>query len=233
MPTSGDPIFEVLGSHTYHEDGTFTVNISVTTLGGVTTALTPGTATVADAALSSSNGTEITGIEGISTGTVVLGTFHDANPFATTADFTATLPIGGWGDGTPTVATTLTVTQVSPPATPGTTADSVFEITGSHIYKEEGIYAITINVLDVGGSATVISDSAIIADAPLTASATQPTVSQDEPTIFPLPVFAPPAFSGPVASFTDANPAADGFVDDRRLHGHHRLGRWYPDRPPA
>ncbi len=107
-PTNGEPMFEVLGSHTYKEETAAglpdTLSVIITTLGGATTTLTSppgGGVTVIDAALSSSNGTTITGIEGISTGTVVLGTFHDANPFATVADFTATLPIGGWGDGLP------------------------------------------------------------------------------------------------------------------------------------
>ena len=67
----------------------------------MTTALTPGTATIIDAKLTGSAGTEITGIEGTSTGTVLLGSFVDANQAATVADFTS----GGgsvvvnWGDG--------------------------------------------------------------------------------------------------------------------------------------
>ncbi len=59
---------------------------------------------------------------------------------------------------------------------------------------------------DDGGSATVISDTAIIANAALTAAATQPTVSTTEAAIYPLPVFALPVFSGPVGEFTDDNP---------------------------
>ena len=96
-PATGDPIFEVLGSHTYTEEGTYTVNISVTTSGGVTTPLTAGTATVIDAKLTGSSGTEITGVEGTSTGTVLLGTFVDANQGATVADYSAII---SWGDGT-------------------------------------------------------------------------------------------------------------------------------------
>ncbi len=61
---------------------------------------------------------------------------------------------------------------------------------------------------DVGGSVTTLSGSAIIADAPLTPSATQPAVNTTEASIFPIPEFAPPLFHGPVASFTDANPTA-------------------------
>ena len=58
---------------------------------------------------------------------------------------------------------------------------------------------------DVGGATTVISGSAKIADAPLTATAVQPTVDTTEAALFPVPVFAPPAFSGPVAEFSDGN----------------------------
>ena len=56
---------------------------------------------VVDNELTSSNGTEITGVEGSSTGTVLLGSFRDANQSATIADFTT--PPGSvvvnWGDG--------------------------------------------------------------------------------------------------------------------------------------
>src|SRR5213076_950107 len=82
--TSSTTLFQVTGSHTYAEEGSFTVSISVTTSGVVTTALTSGTATVVDAPLAAS-GTSITGIEGNSTGSVVIATFSDANPGATAA----------------------------------------------------------------------------------------------------------------------------------------------------
>ncbi len=104
----GEPIFEVLGSHTYAEETPAglpdTLSVIITTLGGATTTLTSppgGGVTVLDARLTSSNGTTITGTEGITTGTVLIGTFTDANQGATVADFTA----GGgsvvvdWGDG--------------------------------------------------------------------------------------------------------------------------------------
>ena len=62
--------------------------------------------------------------------------------------------------------------------------------------------------------------SAIIADAPLTAPAHQPAINPNEAAMFPVPVFAPTALRGPVATFTDANPTAPL----QRLHGHDRLG---------
>jgi hypothetical protein len=208
----GAPIFEVLGSHTYAEEtppGTpDPLSVIITTLGGATTTLTSppgGGVTVLDARLTGSAGTEITGIEGNSTGTVLLGTFVDANQAATVADYTA----GGgsvvvsWGDGS--APQTLAASNLTAIGTP----DGVeWTINAAHTYAEEGTYAYTVTVTDVGGSVTIISGSAIIADAALTASVTQPTVSTTEASIFPVPVFAPPLFNDPVASFTDANPTA-------------------------
>ena len=43
----------------------------------------------------------------------MLATFDDPNTLATVADVNATLAVGGWGDGTPTVAgVTLVVQQI-------------------------------------------------------------------------------------------------------------------------
>ncbi len=203
----GDPIFQVTGRHTYAEEGTFTVNINVTTIGGVVTALTPGTATVIDAPLTSSNGTEITGVEGTTTGTVLLGTFTDANQGATTADFLPTPGGNGgsvvvnWGDGS--ALQTLTAANLAAQGTPN---GVIFTVSANHIYVEEGTYAYTVTVTDDGGSVTIFSGSAIVADAALSPALIQPTVNTVEATIFPVPVFSPPLFNGPVATFSDANP---------------------------
>jgi hypothetical protein len=218
-PTNpGAPIFEVLGSHTYAEEtppGTpDPLSVIITTLGGSATSTTltspaGGGVTVLDARLSSSNGTEITGVEGSPTvgpaaGTL-LGTFTDANQGSTVADFT-TAPgsvVVDWGDGS--APQTLAAANLTANGSP---EGVVYTINASHTYAEAGTYAFTVTVTDDGGSVTTISGSAIIADAKLTAAATQPTVSTTEAAIFPVPVFGKPSFSGPVVSFTDANLAA-------------------------
>ncbi len=197
----------VTGTHTYAANTTglppFPVTFSVKDIGGSTLVDAVGSpVTVLDASLSSSAGATIKGIEGITTGTVVIGTFTDANPLATASDFTAILPPGGWGDGTPLAPTALTVTQIS-----ATTSSTVFEVTGSHIYADVGQFPITVNVSDAGGASTVIFSTALIADAPL-AFPPQLPIRTTEAAIYPLPVLAPPLFSGAVAYFTDANPGA-------------------------
>jgi PKD repeat protein len=192
-PSTGDPIFEVLGSHTYAEEGTYTVNITVTTSGGVATALTPGTATVIDAKLTGTTGNEITGIEGITTGTVLLGTFIDDNQAATVADYTAGggSTVVNWGDGS--APQTLTAADLTAIGTP----DGVtWEISAAHTYTEEGTYAYTITVTDDGGASTVVNGSAIIADAALTAG---PATLLTAHTGIALPS------TTVVATFTDAN----------------------------
>ena len=213
----GAPIFQVLGRHIYAEETPpglpDTLSVIITTLGGVTTPLTSppgGGVTVQDARLTSSNGTTITGIEGITTGTVLLGTFTDNNQAATIDDF---LPLPGgnggsvvvdWGDGTP--AETLTAADLTAVGSPD---GVIFTVRASHIYAEEGVFAYNVTVTDDGGAVTIFSGAAVIADAVLTPSPLQPDVTVTETGVFPVPQFGKPTFfRQPVASFTDANPAA-------------------------
>jgi large repetitive protein len=207
----GAPIFEVLGSHTYTTvtaAGTpDPLSVVVTTLGGATTTLTSpagGGVTVADAPITAS-GASITGVEGITTGSVVIATFSDANPDATVADFT-TSPgsiVVNWGDGSS--PETLTASDVTASGSPN---GVLFTVTAAHTYAVEGAYQLTVVITDSGGSKASANGTATIADAPLTAAATQPTVSTTASSVYPIPEFGAPVFTGLVAEFTDANPKA-------------------------
>ena len=193
-PTA-EPIFEVLGSHTYAEETPpglpDTLSVIITTLGGATTTLTSppgGGVTVLDAKLTGSNGTAITGIEGIATGTVLLGTFIDANQGATVADFTA--GTGGsvvvdWGDG----SRPADLDCRQPHHHRLAQRRDLSSFTAAHTYAEEGTYAYTVTVTDDGGAVTVVSGSAIIADAPLTPSAPSRRSPPPRRALFPIPVF--------------------------------------------
>ena len=162
---------------------------------------------MADAPLSSA-GASIEAVEGTPFVGKLAATVTDSNPAATVADFTtgAGSVTINWGDGS-----TSTLTS-SPPAVitaSGSPAGVVFSITGSHTYVEEGSYDVTVTADDKGGSTTIASGSAVVADAPLTSTGLiQPAIDTDEATVFPIPQFGTPVFSGPVAEFSDANTGA-------------------------
>ena len=103
-----------------------------------------------------------------------------------------------WGDGATTPGT-IVQTGASPNG-------STFQVNGSHVYAEEGIFQTQVTVTDTGGSATVATGNAVIADAPLTAAGLTLGVAPS-----PL-IYNYPAFTGNVATFTDADP--NGTVTD-------------------
>ena len=149
--------FGVFGAHTYSSPDDFAVTTNVFDAGGSTTTVN-ATITVTDLPVSGAVN-NFTAVEGKDTGTIVLATFTDPNTLATVASVTASLPVGGWGDGLPTAITTLTVTQIG--VTPLTAAtdpgDPIFEITGSHTYAEEGTFTVNINVTTIGGVVTALT----------------------------------------------------------------------------
>jgi hypothetical protein len=151
--------FVVNGSHTYAEEGSFTITVSITDVGTSTAMAVPTgpNATVADAALTAS-GTAVSATEGLSFSGKQVASFTDANLMAPLSDFTATI---NWGDSPTT--TTGTVTQ------PGGTG-TAFEVSGDHTYAEEGSFMITVSITDKGGSMASPSSTATVADAALTAT---------------------------------------------------------------
>ena len=182
--STGGP-FTVSGTHTYADEGTFTTTVVIQDTDKATNSATAtGTATVADAALTPGAPVTVTATEGSAfSGTV--GSFSDANPGATTADFTATI---NWGDGSPPTAGV-----VSGPA------GGPFTVSGSHTYAEEGSYTISVAVTDDGGSTATLTATATVADASLSGSCATPVVSGT-------------AYAGATATFTDHS--ASGTLTD-------------------
>ena len=115
-----------------------------------------------------------------------VATFVDPDASATAGEYAATID---WGDGTP--------------ATAGTIAGSAgsFTVTGSHVYADEGSKTVSVTVTDVDNAANTatVTGTATIADAPLTATG--------------LSLVGPPAYTGPVATFQDANTTTSSVAD--------------------
>ena len=170
--------FTVQGSHTYSHSGTFTVAVAVDDGGGSTTSTT-GSAVIASAPLTAGALKIGSGVEGVTLAPLTFA-FTSSNPLATAADFSATIT---WGDST---TSTGTVTAV---------IGGGFSVQGSHLYKEEDSYAVSITVVDGAGGTVAAMGHANVGDAPLTASA-------------PALPNTPGSFSGTTAAFTDANPFA-------------------------
>jgi hypothetical protein len=172
--------FLVLGSTTYADEGSAVAHIVVTDGGGSFDSTT-SPVTIADAPLTPVPVT-FDGAEGSPLGSsVVVGSFIDGNPNAPLSDFIASID---WGDSTTTAGMVVAAT-------------GRFDVIAlaPKTYAGRGTYAVSIRVIDVGGSSTVIHSTARIADAPLSAAAVHVATKAGAP------------FSGPVATFTSGNPA--------------------------
>ena len=137
-------LFTVPGSHLYAEEGTYTLNVTVSDVGGALATAHP-LAVVKDATLSGT-ASAISATQG-NTFNGTVATFTDADPAAASGDFTATID---WGDGSTTAGTV-------------SAASGGFQVAGSHAYVLRGAETITAAVSDVGGSTTTTVGTASVA----------------------------------------------------------------------
>ncbi len=179
--------FLVRSSHTYGEDGTYTLSVQILDDGGASLSGSQ-TIPVADAPLSSLSLKSPGAIEGIATNTVTIATFHDANTAAPVNDFTAVI---AWGDGSTTTVLGSSGNIVAK-------GSGNFAVLSSHTYAEDGSVTLGVQVIDVGGASVLASRLIAVADAPLTKLAVQnPGATEGTST-----------GAVTVATFHDANTAA-------------------------
>jgi predicted outer membrane repeat protein len=125
--------------------------------------------------------------EGVTfTGTVA--TFTDPDPASTAAEYSATID---WGDSTPTTPGTISGTPGGP-----------FTVSGTHMYAEQGTYAVTVVITDNHPSNTATAHStARVSDARLSSTcATMPVSAQ----IYtgPTAIFADQSSTGTLSDFS-------------------------------
>lgn len=134
-------------THTYGEEGTPTVTVTIGDAGGASAVAHPPM-TTADAALHSTGvtsgtqaGTNTPVLYWPGAGDAVLAHVVDEDPLGTPGDFTAVVH---WGDGTQSGATVSADTGRG------------FDVTGSHPYTDAnlGLHTVTIDVTDQGGATT-------------------------------------------------------------------------------
>lgn len=178
ITATGAGSYNVTGTNTYLEAGAYPITVTIDDLIGDSTTA-HSTAHVADAALTA-HGVPISATEGTPFSGLV-ATFTDANPYATTADFSASIT---WGDGQSSVGT----------ITPG--GGGSFNVSGNNTYVKAGSYDVTVTILDVGGRNARATSVATVADAALQATGETITAPAGTP------------FTGVVATFTDGNPFA-------------------------
>jgi lysozyme len=152
--------FTVNGTHTYTEEGPYTVTITVNDTQGHN-ATSGTTAEVQDAFLALSN---LIVLSLPLRSATVLATFTDADPGGKVSDYTATI---NWGDGSPGGGT---MTNPIPPTPPTITRGIItknilgkgFHVTGALFYKQAGTYTVTLTVQDRGSSFTATKTIQIV-----------------------------------------------------------------------
>jgi hypothetical protein len=150
-------VFHVVGSHTYADEGTYTVTVSI-----VDALSLPyyvfGTATIADAPLTQQfNSTTGTSTVNTTEGAFfsgAVGSFTDSAGLEGPSAYNAVID---WGDKH--VSAGLIVAN----------ANGGYDVIGDHVYAEEGTYPIRVMVADDGGSTVTLQSTAQVADAALSA----------------------------------------------------------------
>ncbi|HVX11311.1 MAG TPA: TIGR03118 family protein [Pirellulales bacterium] len=177
--------FTVSGSHTYAEDGSYPLSVSIEENNGLPGAaediatanaiVSPGSAFAATPTTFSATGGQTF------SGTVA--TFTDTGSTNSSGAFTATI---NWGDGTTSSAGTVTGSNGN------------FTVTGKHAYAEVGNYSVSVQVSETAINDVVSATStANVADGN-TLTATGDTVAAT----------AGKTFTGTLATFTDVNTLA-------------------------
>ena len=143
-PTGGP--FTVSGSHTYTEEGNYTVTVTVTNVDySADQGVSQSAATIADAALSSSCAAPSNSAQAFSGPTA---TFSDGDPNGMTSDYSATID---WGDGSSSAGA----------ISPGT-GSGPYSVSGTHAYSSTGPFTITTTIDDAGGSQTVATCQTLV-----------------------------------------------------------------------
>jgi len=140
---AGSTGFTVLASHTYLEEGSLPIIVSINDSSGAATSVT-SSAAVGDAAVALTGTTATLNARVRISTTVTLGTISDSDPNGARNDYVVSI---AWGDDTSSSATV-------------TATGTGFSISATHTYLKRGKFAITLTGRDSGGAAaTPVTES--------------------------------------------------------------------------
>jgi hypothetical protein len=179
--TLSGSVFSVTGSHAYAEEGGFTISVTIHQ-DAATDVTVSSLVAVSDPEVVPTGSFSFAAVEGNLSSAQTVATFTDPAGPEPAANYAAQI---AWGDNS---------TSVGSISVDGST--HVFSVRGSHTYSDEGTHNIIVAIGNESAPAVVVSSTATIADAALTATGQQLSVAEGA------------MVSGSIASFTDANPNA-------------------------
>ena len=145
VASNGDGGFNVVGSHTYAEQATDAIHVTVVD-GAQNTITIVGSAAVADATLSATGASTIE-VERHDSSSIKVATFSDSGGADAIGDYTATID---WGDGSPATSGTIAASGAG------------FSVSGSHAYQKPGRHTISVTIKDEGGAAVSTTSKVLV-----------------------------------------------------------------------
>jgi uncharacterized repeat protein (TIGR01451 family) len=146
-------VFSVSGSHKYTEEGTFSIGVTIHHALATDTT-TMSSAVVSDPALVATGVFTVSATEGATSSSQTVATFTDPGGNELSADYSASID---WGDNTTPSAGPISFDS-------GT---GVFTVSGSHLYAEEGSYAVRVTLHHDTATDVSVTSNATVADPPV------------------------------------------------------------------
>src|SRR5205085_1941565 len=144
--TGGSGSFTVSGSHTYAEDGSFAVAVTLAdNAPGTASAVANSTANVSELPISGA-AVAINGFERSPLTNVNVASFTHGNGAEPAASFTATI---NWGDGASSAGTIVS-------------SGGAYQVQGTHTYLDERTFPVSVVVTDSTSSATFTANATIL-----------------------------------------------------------------------
>src|SRR5438132_5832940 len=171
-------VFTVRGSHTYAEEGTKPITVTLSHESAAN-ATANSTATMSVPAVVLTGGFSLSAVEGVASASPTVPTFAVPGGAEVLADYSASID---WGD-------------LSTSAGSITLSGGVFTVKGSHTYAEEGTKTITVTLSHDAAGSSSASSTATIADPAVVVTGVAVSASEGS------------SFSGSVATFTDPGSA--------------------------